>query len=37
MSLQANVTFKTISLTGTHDSERNTLSSKQHARNYATV
>jgi hypothetical protein len=37
MSLQANVTFKTISLSETHDSERNTLSSKQHARNYATV
>lgn len=37
MSSQANVTFKTISLSGTHDSERNTLSREQHARNYATV
>lgn len=36
MSLQANVTFKTISLVGTHDSERNTLSGKQHALNSAT-
>ncbi|MCK1399375.1 hypothetical protein IVB45_29545 [Bradyrhizobium sp. 4] len=37
MSSQANVTFKTISLFGTHDGERNTLSHEQHARNYATV
>ncbi|EJN09658.1 hypothetical protein PMI42_06560 [Bradyrhizobium sp. YR681] len=36
MSLHANVTFKTISLFGTHDGERNTLFRK-HARNYATV
>ena len=37
MSLLANVTFKTISLLGTHYSERNTLSHEQHARNYTTV
>ncbi|MBP1062855.1 hypothetical protein AB7M42_007345 [Bradyrhizobium diazoefficiens] len=37
MSLQANVTFKTISLLGTHGSERNTLSYGQHARKYTTV
>lgn len=37
MSLQANVTFKTISLFGTHDSEHNALLRKQHARNYTTV
>ena len=37
MSSQANVTFKTISLFGTHDGERNTLSHEQHARDYATV
>jgi hypothetical protein len=37
MSLQANVTFKTISFSGTHVSERNTLSRKHHARNYTTV
>src|SRR4051812_19748655 len=37
MSLQANVTFKTISLSRTHDSERNTLPRKQHARNSTTV
>jgi hypothetical protein len=37
MSSQANVTFKTMLLFGTHDGERNTLSHKQHALNYATV
>ncbi len=36
MSLQVNVTFKTISLLGTHDSERNT-ESYEHARSYTTV
>lgn len=37
MSSQANVTFKTISLFRTHDSERNTLSGEQHALNFATL
>jgi hypothetical protein len=31
MSLQANVMFKTFSLYGTHDSERNTLRGEQYA------
>lgn len=37
MSSQANVTFKTISLFGTHDGERNTLCYQQHALNYTMV
>ncbi|MGY4512474.1 hypothetical protein ACVIN2_005928 [Bradyrhizobium sp. USDA 3650] len=37
MSSQANVTFKTISLFGTHDGERNILSHEQHVRDYTTV
>ncbi|MBR0954771.1 hypothetical protein [Bradyrhizobium canariense] len=37
MSSQANVTFKTISLFGTHDGERNTLAHEQHALDYATI
>jgi len=36
MSLQANVKFKTFSLFGTHDGERNTLSGKRHELNSAT-
>ncbi len=37
MSLQANVTFKAISLFGTHDGERNTLPDEQHAAQHTKV
>lgn len=37
MSLQVNVTFKAISLFGTHDGERNTLPTEQHALNSTKV